>query len=147
MHTGVGLGTWVMGWPAPPCRATRATTCSSPRAWPSSGSPSAVRAPGLSSSSPSRYNAVLLKHLCEAIDLNYSGWRILMFFWVVTGIDIECSEDSQTFFKAALIKKETKLSSYIRKFRWDRVQSHLWGRASYYMRKCDKFFPHIWGVC
>ncbi len=43
-----------------------------------------------------------------------------------------------------LIKKKTKLSSSIRKFRWDRVESHIWGRASYIMRKCANF-PHIWG--
>ncbi len=30
----------------------------------------------------------------------------------------------------ALIKKKTKLSSYIKKFRWDRVPCHIWGRAS-----------------
>ncbi len=28
-----------------------------------------------------------------------------------------------------LITKKTKLSSYIGKFRWDRVQSRIWGRA------------------
>ncbi len=28
------------------------------------------------------------------------------------------------------IKKKTKFSSYIGKFRWDRVQSQIWGRAS-----------------
>ncbi len=27
-------------------------------------------------------------------------------------------------------KKETKFSSYIRKYRWDRWQSHMWGRTS-----------------
>jgi hypothetical protein len=37
----------------------------------------------------------------------------------------------------------------MRKFRWDRVQSHIWGRASYYVRKCANFSPifpvsHIW---
>ncbi len=35
----------------------------------------------------------------------------------------------------ALIKKETKFSSYIRKFRWDQLQSHIWGRSSWYMRR------------
>jgi hypothetical protein len=37
-----------------------------------------------------------------------------------------------------LITKKTKLSSYIRKFRWDRVQSHIWERAQisiYSMRR------------
>jgi hypothetical protein len=29
-----------------------------------------------------------------------------------------------------LIKKKTKVSSYIRKFRWDRMQSNISGRAS-----------------
>ncbi len=29
-----------------------------------------------------------------------------------------------------LMKKKIKFSSYIRKFRWDQVQSHIWGRAS-----------------
>jgi hypothetical protein len=37
----------------------------------------------------------------------------------------------QVFFPHALIKKKTKFSSYIRKFRWDRVQIHILGRGSY----------------
>ncbi len=36
--------------------------------------------------------------------------------------------------KSTLIKKKTKYSSYIRKFKRDRVQGHIWGRA-----------PNIWG--
>ncbi len=40
------------------------------------------------------------------------------------------STSTVIYFKAALIKKKTKFSSYIRKFRWDRVQSHIWGRTS-----------------
>ncbi len=70
----------------------------------------------------------------------------------------------QQYWDTTLIKRKTKFSSYIRKFRWDRVQSHIWGRASQYMRKCEKFspcmrralviydfaldppeFPYIWG--
>ncbi len=39
-----------------------------------------------------------------------------------------------------LIKNKTKFASYIRKFRWDRVHSHVWGRASQYMRKCTNIF-------
>ncbi len=60
-------------------------------------------------------------------------------------------------------KKKTKFSSYIRKFRWDRVQSHIWGRASHlnfliyeknlifcrqsYMtfQPIPSEFPYIWG--
>ncbi len=40
-------------------------------------------------------------------------------------------------------KKENKFSSYIRKFRRDRVQRHIWRTASPYMTKCA--FPHILG--
>ncbi len=36
-----------------------------------------------------------------------------------------------------------KISSDIRKFRWDRVQSHIWGRASIYMWKCANFSPFM----
>ncbi len=31
------------------------------------------------------------------------------------------------------IKKKTKFSSYIRKFRWQRLQSHIWGRPSFWI--------------
>ncbi len=41
-------------------------------------------------------------------------------------------------------KKENKISlSYIRKFRWNRVQSHIWRRASYYMMKCANISPYM----
>jgi hypothetical protein len=43
---------------------------------------------------------------------------------------------------STLIKKKKK-SSYIRKFRWDRVQSHIWGRASLFMRKCADISPYM----
>ncbi len=63
----------------------------------------------------------------------------------------------------ALIKEKTKFSSYIGKFRWDQVQSHIWGRISIwgnaqifspYMRRSSVIydfatdpseFPKIWG--
>jgi hypothetical protein len=35
-----------------------------------------------------------------------------------------------------LIKKKKTFFSYIRKFRMEPLQSHIWGRASLYMRKC-----------
>ena len=43
----------------------------------------------------------------------------------------------------ALIKKKTKFSSCIRKFRWDCVQSHILGRDSLHMRKCANFSPYM----
>ncbi len=43
-----------------------------------------------------------------------------------------------------LIKKKTQFSSYIKKFRWDRVQSHRWGRAFLSMRKCSNFSLYIY---
>ena len=55
--------------------------------------------------------------------------------------------------EGALIKKETKFSSYIRKFRWDRVQSHIWRRGQGFpiYEEMRKFFTiyeeavsHIW---
>ncbi len=33
----------------------------------------------------------------------------------------------------AMIEKKTKFFSYVRKFRWDRFQSHIWRRASKYI--------------
>ncbi len=39
-----------------------------------------------------------------------------------------------------LINKKIKLSSYIRKFRMEQLQSHIWGRAGN-----AQIFPHIWG--
>ncbi len=46
----------------------------------------------------------------------------------------------------ALIKKKTKFSSYIRKFRWDQIIrcKVIWGRASSYMRKnCTNISPYM----
>ncbi len=40
-------------------------------------------------------------------------------------------------------KKKIKFSSYIRKFKWDRVQSQIWGWASWYMRKFANFSPYM----
>jgi hypothetical protein len=37
--------------------------------------------------------------------------------------------------QSSVIKKKMKFSSYIRKFRWERLQSHIWGRG----------LPNIWG--
>ncbi len=36
-------------------------------------------------------------------------------------------------------RTEKKISSYIKKFRWERLQSHIWGKAS------AQIFSHIWG--
>ncbi len=49
------------------------------------------------------------------------------------------------FYQCALIKKKIKLSSYmyIRKFRVEQFQSHIWLTASSYMGKYYAF-PHIW---
>ncbi len=44
---------------------------------------------------------------------------------------------------STLIKKRTKFSLYIRKFRWDRLKSHRWGRASKNMRKWANIQPFI----
>ncbi len=43
----------------------------------------------------------------------------------------------------ALIKKKVKFSSYIRKFRVEQLQSHIWGRASWYMRKCENIYQYM----
>jgi hypothetical protein len=58
------------------------------------------------------------------------------------------------FLPAALIKKKTKFSSYIWKFSWDRVQSHIHMRKGFLkceeMRKYwtiyDEAVSHIW-IC
>ncbi len=51
----------------------------------------------------------------------------------------------------ALIKKKRKYFSFKRKFTWYQLQSHIWGRASLYMRKCANIYSyegkavsHIW---
>ncbi len=49
---------------------------------------------------------------------------------------------STTAFPATLIKKKTKFSSNMRKFRRYRVQSHIWGRAW----GNAQIFNHIWGL-
>ncbi len=38
---------------------------------------------------------------------------------------------------------KTKFSSYIKKFRWDRLQIHIWGMVSEYMRKCANIYPYM----
>ncbi len=44
----------------------------------------------------------------------------------------------------ALIKKENQyFSPYIRKFRVEQLQSHIWGKASQYMRKWGNISPYI----
>ncbi len=43
---------------------------------------------------------------------------------------------TESVYSTALIKKKIEFSSYIRKFRKERLQSHIWGRASY---------SNIWG--
>jgi hypothetical protein len=45
----------------------------------------------------------------------------------------------------ALIKKKTKFSSSRRKFRWDRLQNHIWGRASISIWGNAQIFNHIKG--
>jgi hypothetical protein len=40
-------------------------------------------------------------------------------------------------------KNKIKLSSYIKKFRVEQLQSYIWGRASYYMRKCANISPYM----
>ncbi len=42
-----------------------------------------------------------------------------------------------------LMKKKIKFSSYIRKFGVEQVQSHIWGRASWYMRKCANISSYM----
>jgi len=42
----------------------------------------------------------------------------------------------QYYDKVTQMKKKRKFSSYIRKLWCELLQSHLWGRASLYMRKC-----------
>ncbi len=47
------------------------------------------------------------------------------------------------FQAGTLIKKEIKFSSYLRKFRRDRLQSHIWLTASSYMIKCLRISSYI----
>ncbi len=55
--------------------------------------------------------------------------------------------------QTTLIKKKVKLSSYMRKFRWDRLQSHIWGRLLIptvyeemrkYLTIYEEAVSHIW---
>ncbi len=46
---------------------------------------------------------------------------------------------------STLIEKTIKFSSYVRKFRWERLQSHIWGRASWYTVWGNvQIICHIW---
>jgi hypothetical protein len=40
-------------------------------------------------------------------------------------------------------KKKIKFFSYVRKFRVEQSQSHMWGRVSLYMRKCANISPYM----
>jgi hypothetical protein len=53
---------------------------------------------------------------------------------------MEIFPDGQLPVKGALIKKKTKFSSYIRKFRWDRVQNHIFGRGFLIYEEMHKLF-------
>jgi len=44
---------------------------------------------------------------------------------------------------STLIKNKIKFSSYIRKVRVEQLQSQIWGRAFYYMRKCANISPYM----
>ncbi len=67
------------------------------------------------------------------------------------------SSRDQFIFDPTLKKRETQFSSYIRKSRRERLQSHIWLTASSYMTKFLRIssyltleplpfeFPHIWG--
>ncbi len=44
---------------------------------------------------------------------------------------------------STLVKKKIKFSSYVRKFRWGRLQSHVWLTASLYMVKYLRIFSYI----
>jgi len=50
------------------------------------------------------------------------------------------------YYRSCTDKKEIKFSSYIRKFRVEQLQSHIWGRASGYMtlQLLHSEFPFIW---
>jgi hypothetical protein len=73
---------------------------------------------------------VQLRMRSEAEFLDVIGTKVLRVFLLAYGnLKSENSTETQrncTFMKSAsaLIKKKTKFSSHIRKFRWDRVQSH-----------------------
>jgi hypothetical protein len=45
--------------------------------------------------------------------------------------------------EVTLIKNKIKFSSYIRTFRWDRLQSHIWLTASSYLVKYLLIFSYI----
>ncbi len=53
-----------------------------------------------------------------------------IFYIINCGFDPAFKLFDQNIYAGALIKKKTKFSSYIRKFRWDQLQSHIWGRTS-----------------
>ncbi len=46
-------------------------------------------------------------------------------------------------FPSTLIKNKIKFTTYIRKFRWDRLQSHIWLTASSYMVKYLRISSYI----
>ncbi len=48
-----------------------------------------------------------------------------------------------SFFSSYTDRKKIKFSSYIRKFRWDFLQSHIWLTASSYMTKYLRIFSYI----
>jgi len=55
-----------------------------------------------------------------------------------------CSPQSKTGQRVTTLKKKKiKFSSYIRKFIVEQSQSHIWGMASWYMRKCENISPYM----
>jgi hypothetical protein len=75
-----------------------------------------------------------------AIAFYYIGFAIVcaivayLFLSRITVLDLVNRVKSKLFYNITLIKKKTKLSSYLRKFRRDRVQSHILYTRTYCVR-------------
>jgi hypothetical protein len=63
--------------------------------------------------------------------------------WIYLDIPVPSVLRKSSIYAATLIKNKIKLSSYIRKFRMEQLQSHIWLTASSYMGKYLRISSYI----
>ncbi len=69
-------------------------------------------------------------------------WDFFLFMFNIRNCFI-CRPSDSTVPEDALIKNKIKFSLYIGKFRVEQLQSHIWGRASQNIRKCENMSPYM----
>ncbi len=77
------------------------------------------------------FHDISFKAICKST--RKPSWTVynVPFSYLICITSTKTNEIFTKVFPATVTKKRTKFSSYIRKFRWDRLQSYIWGRKSF----------------